>query len=252
MTLKNDFCGILAEYNNENSLNIIGNFKITILCFEVKKETTAFAESLWLNYNKTVRNSSIDDFNYLEIGSIIKIAYWDNKEKTVSVDRLRIYDNHVGFFNDVSNSNSLQNSFRYEYIENCDISFKKPNNIEYNKLYHKKCCLGFTVIWPGDFVKKIDICSINKHNAICIVEIRNLEKTLGNNCKKFIANKKIYEMNQGQTYSKTANCSLNSNNSQNSSNKFSPSTNIIFSNKNNVENKGISSQTLIVKASKFY
>ena len=171
---------------------------------------TVFSETLWLNYKKTVRNSLIDEFNYLESNTFMNIAYWDNKEQVSHIYKMRLYENHLGFFSDIDSSKSLENSFNYEFIQNCELNYSKPANYNENKLYHKNCCLAMKINWPGELSKNIDICSLNKHETICIVEIRSLEKTIGNNCKKIVANKKYNEMSKGLKYNLFNNSSINS------------------------------------------
>ena len=105
---------ILAEYSNENSLNIVGLFKITMLCFSTRKELNEFSESLWLNYNKTVRNASLSDFNSLELGSYSNVAYQDDHENAPHIYKLRLYENQITFLSDVDSSKSLKNSFNPE------------------------------------------------------------------------------------------------------------------------------------------
>lgn len=202
-----------------------------------------FSESLWLNYNKTVRNATRDNFNYLELGSNLNLAYVDDQESTSYIYKMRVYENHLGFLSDVDNAKSLKNSFRFEFIENCEVNYKKINNrFEISRLYQKRCCVGLKVNWPGDFSKKIDLCSLNKHDIICVVEIRNLEKTLVNNCRKFLANRKYYELNNGiksQTNPFLCQNNTNSSNISNNSNGNSSTFTYNISNTSSVTNVSI-------------
>lgn len=239
---------ILAEYSNENSLNIVGSFKVTMLCFSARKELNEFSESLWLNYNKTVRNGSLSDFNSLELASYSNVAYQDDQENAPHIYKLRIYENQITFLSDVDSSKSLKNSFRFEFIENCDVNYKKTNNrLDANRLYRKMCCVGLKVNWPGEYSKKIDLCSLNRHETMCIVEIRNLEKTLTNNCRKVMANLKYYELNKSNQYPPSINpfiCSNNSNNGTNASNKTSSVSTFTYNISNTTSISNVSNLTL--------
>lgn len=219
-----------------------------MLCFSARKELNEFSESLWLNYNKTVRNASLSDFNSLELGSYSNVAYQDDQENTPHIYKLRLNENQITFLSDVDSPKSLKNSFRFEFIENCDVNYKKTNNrLDANRLYRKICCIGLKVNLPGEYSKKIDICSLNRHETICIVEIRNLEKTLTNNCRKVMANLKYYELNKSNQYPLSNNpflCSNNSTNGTNTSNKTSSFSTFTYNISNTASISNVSNLTM--------
>lgn len=141
----------------------------------------------------------------------MNVAFWDNKEKHTHIYKMKLYENQLGFFSQIGNPQNQKDSFRYEFIENCSSNYGRPENTENNKLFFKKCCISFKVNWSRDYSKKIDICSINQHPTICIVEIKNLEKTLINNCKKMVANRQYYEFNHVYNYQGNSSSNISGN-----------------------------------------
>lgn len=209
MALSQSICGLLVEYDNPFISSTLGRFKINILCFEILKDAVNFEDSIWLNYNKTVLNSTLDNFTYLEKESIFKIFYLDTHEKFSHIYETELYENHIAFFDKEINQ-AVKNSFRFDSIENCEISSNMSNTNSHYRALNKKCCINFNVKIHAENFKTISLCSLNKFLTLCIVEVKNLQKTLTDSCKKFVANRKYYEINRGSQYKINANnCSTN-------------------------------------------
>lgn len=209
MALSQNICGLLVEYDNQYISSALGKFKINMLCFEILKDAVNFEDSLWLNYNKTVLNASLDNFSYLEKESIFKISYWDSHEKISRVYESELYENHIAFFEKEINQ-AVKNSFRFDSIENCEISSNVSKINSHFRALNKKCCIILNVKTHAESFKTISLCSLNKHLTLCIVEARSLQKTLTDSCKKFMANRKYYEINSSSQYKiNVKNCSSN-------------------------------------------
>lgn len=199
--------------------------KINIFCFELSKEAVNFENSLWLNYNKTVLNASQEDFSCLPKDSSLNLIYWDDHEKASHRYLADIFENSISFFNDFNIAQRLKYNYRFDSIENCDVKYNFLKN-NYNLMVNKKCCITLNITLLPGITKNVILCSSQKNPTFCIIEIRNLEKTLANSCKKFMANKKYHELSKGSVFVNTStNCSIyqnfSSNTTGNSSYNFS-------------------------------